>query len=301
MQADRLQARRPTSRLGRGNVGVCHVRPSLRYGWSMPLPDPIRSFLYAYESLARNISRTAWGLVVTDPRYPDIYDANKAMVLEEAPDLTLDEVRRELVPMLAAAEVGFEHVEFMCLADPMPAVKQAEAVCGRSRPDALMAFDGNEVAVPPSAATVGEVIDPDESFWHAWIASRPEFGVAMPEMVLDQLLDRDRSVFMPAGMRIFAGMIDGELAGFCSLLSLEGAGYVDSVVTLRAHRRRGVASATVCAAVRASRRAGDRETFLLAELGLRPQRLYERLGFRTIARANGYTRVRADAAADVYL
>ena len=95
-------------------------------------------------------------------------------------------------------------------------------------------------------------------------------------------------------MRIFAGyMDDGRLAGSCSLISMEGAGYVDSVVTVRDLRRRGVASAIVCTAVRASRRAGDRATFLLAELDGRPQRLYERLGFRTIARANGYTRLRS--------
>jgi ribosomal protein S18 acetylase RimI-like enzyme len=266
----------------------------------MPLPDPVRSFLYAYESLAEDVSRTPWGLVVTDRRYPDIYDANKAMVLEAAPDLTLEDVRRTLVPMLAAG-VGFEHVEFMCLADPMPAVAEAEAAYGRSRPDAVMAFDADDVPTPPTAAAIGEVVDPDETFWQAWMGSRPEFGVAMPKGVLDQLLDRDRSVFMPAGMRIFAGMIDGRLAGFCSLLSMEGAGYIDSVVTIRRERRRGVASATVCAAVRASRRAGDRATFLLAELGHRPQRLYERLGFRTIARASGYTKVRDDTGPEVYL
>ncbi len=257
----------------------------------MPLPEPIRSFFYAYESLARRVVRTPWGLVVTDRRYPDVYDANKAQVLEAAPDLTFDEIRRALVPMLERDGIAFEHIEFMCLSDRVPAAREAQAVCGRSRPDVVMAFDADIPLEPrPSAALVREVTHPDEAFWRSWIDSRLEFGVSMSQPVLDQLLDRDRRVFRRAGMRIFAGYIDGELAGFCSLLSMEAAGYIDSVVTRREFRRRGVASATVSAAVSASVKARDRATFLLAEAGGRAQRLYEKLGFQVIARANGYTR-----------
>jgi ribosomal protein S18 acetylase RimI-like enzyme len=263
----------------------------------MALPEPIRSFLYAYDSLGQNVARTDWGLVVTDARYPDVYDANKAIVLEEAPTLSLQDIRRALTPMLDPAGVGFEHFEFMCIADPMRAVAEAAAVCGRSRPDAVMAFDPDEVPDPTalSMGRIEEILEPDEAFWHAWIDSRPEFGVAMPEGVLDQLLAGDRARFDAGITRIFAGYLGWELAGFCSLASLEGAGYVDSVVTLRRHRRKGIASAVVATAVRASRTAGDRATFLLAELDGRPKALYERLGFRTIARANGFTRTRPDA------
>jgi ribosomal protein S18 acetylase RimI-like enzyme len=268
----------------------------------MPLPEPIRSFFYAYESLARRVARTPWGLVVTDRRYPDVYDANKAQVLEAAPDLTFEEIRRVLVPMLERDGIAFEHVEFMCLADRMPAAREAQAACGRSRPDVVMAFDADEPPEPrPSQAVVREVTAPDEAFWRSWIDSRLEFGVSMPRTVLDQLLDRDRRVFRRAGMRIFAGFLEGELAGFCSLLSMESAGYIDSVVTRREFRRRGVASATVTAAVTASIKTRDRATFLLAEAAGRPQRLYEGLGFRVIARANGYTRPREPLGGEGYL
>jgi ribosomal protein S18 acetylase RimI-like enzyme len=307
MQAGRAQARYHGVR--RRNVAVGHDGSSLRSTLppAIPLPDPIRSFLYAYEALGQTVVRTPWGLIATDARYPDIYDANKAVVLEAAPALTLQDVRRELIPMLDAAAIGFEHLEFTCIADPMPALAEAEAVCGRSRPDAVMAFDLDDIPNPTSlsSAVVEEVEAPDEAFWRAWIDSRPEFGIEMPRGVLDQLLAGDRDRFDGGWMRVFAAQLHGRLAGFCSLASMEGAGYLDSVVTLREHRRLGVASATVCAAVRASRRAGDRVTFLLAELDGRPQALYERLGFRTIARANGFTRPRAAhrpaAADDVYL
>jgi ribosomal protein S18 acetylase RimI-like enzyme len=271
----------------------------------MALPEPIRSFLYAYESLGQNVVRTDWGMALTDSRYPDIYDANKAIVLEEAPTLSLRDIQRELIPMLDAAGIAFEHVEFMCISDPMPALAEAAAVCGRSRPDAVMAFDGEDIPDPAavSAARIEEVLQPDEAFWQAWIDSRPEFGIAMPAGVLDQLLAGDRARFEAGIMRIFAGYLGWELAGFCSLVSMEGAGYLDSVVTLRRHRRRGIASAVVCSALRASRANGDRATLLLAELDGRPQALYERLGFQTIAKANGFTRPRPawSEAPDPYL
>jgi ribosomal protein S18 acetylase RimI-like enzyme len=267
----------------------------------MPLPEPIKSFFYAYESLAKNVVRTPWGLAVSDARFPGVYDANKAQVLEAAPELTLREMQEVLAPILESDGIEFEHVEFMCLADPMPAVAQAEAASGRSRPDAVMAFQAEDIPRRPTEAAIEEITEPDDAFWRAWIDSRLEFGAAMSVSVMDQLVDRDRSVFWPAGMRIFAGSLDGRLVGFCSLLSLEGAGYIDSVVTLPEARRKGVASGTVCAAVAASRLARDRATFLLAELGGRPQRLYERLGFRTIARAAGFTRPRLRSVDDRYL
>jgi ribosomal protein S18 acetylase RimI-like enzyme len=267
----------------------------------MPLPEPIKSFFYAYESLAKNVTRTPWGLAVTDPRFPSVYDANKAQVLEAAPELTLREMQEVLAPMLEADGIEFEHVEFMCLADPMRAVAQAQAASGRTRPDAVMAFQADDVPRPHTEALITEITDPDDAFWRYWMDSRLEFGTAMSVSVLDQLLDRDRSVYWPAGMRIFAGFLDDRLAGFCSLLSMQGAGYIDSVVTLPDARRKGVASRTVCAAVAASRLVRDRATFLMAELGGRPHRLYERLGFRTISRAVGFTRPRLRSVDDRYL
>src|SRR5439155_8226424 len=103
---------------------------------------------------------------------------------------------------------------------------------------------------------------------------------------------RDRQVFVPAGLRVFAGTADGRTVGFASLMSLAGVGYVDNVVTLSAYRRRGVASGAVCLAARASRDAGNAVMFLFAEAGGGPQRLYERRGVRTHLKAIGFTRAR---------
>jgi ribosomal protein S18 acetylase RimI-like enzyme len=106
---------------------------------------------------------------------------------------------------------------------------------------------------------------------------------------------RDRDVSVPAGLRIFAGTIGGEVVGFTSLLSFGGTGYIDNVVTRPAFRRRGVAGATVTRAVQSALAGGDTAVFLFAEDGGKPQGLYERLGFRVQARAIGFTQPLAPA------
>jgi GNAT superfamily N-acetyltransferase len=112
--------------------------------------------------------------------------------------------------------------------------------------------------------------------------------------VMDQLLERLRSVLVPAGLRWFVARVGGERAGYAGLLSLEGVGYVEGVVTMPGFRRRGVASATVGRAIEASEENGDRALFLLTDPEGGPRRLYERLGFSVAAEVEGCTRRMAD-------
>ncbi len=260
----------------------------------MPLPTPLRQFVYAFEALAARSVRTPWGVVVTDPRYPDVYDANKASVLEAAPRLTVDEIREALAPELDAAGIRFEHIELMDLDDAAPARDAMTRSAGRVHPDAVMTHTGHPGGVPTASdgITVDELEQPDEAFWRVYRQSRNEFGTTMPEDVVDQLVRRDRDVLTPAGLRFFVGSSGGQVVGFTTLLSIGGVGYLDNVVTLGAYRRRGVASATVTMAVRASRDAGDEQTFLLTDLHGTARSLYERLGFRLIRRAAGFTEAR---------
>jgi ribosomal protein S18 acetylase RimI-like enzyme len=268
------------------------------------LPEPIRDFFYAYESLGAEPRRTWWGLVVADRRFPHVFDANKACVLEPSPDLTLVEVEGDLEPLLDRNAIGFEHIEFMDLGRESPALDEARVKAGRVRPDVVMRHEGppdrhgEEEAGRENAGrlVVREEPDPDAEVWRVYRDSRLEFGAGMSDRVLDELVHRDRILLIPSGQRLFVARVEGEVAGFASLISLARVGYVDNVVTLPAFRRRGVASATVTAVVAASAGAGDVATFLLAEEGGRPQALYERLGFRVVARAAGFTWTREGAA-----
>jgi ribosomal protein S18 acetylase RimI-like enzyme len=263
----------------------------------MSLPGPLRSFWYAAADLGPIARTTPWGLVKADPRYPLLWDANHAAVLEPSPGLTLAEIRAELIPVLEAVGAQHDHVEFWDLSSSSPALAELRASGDRHDPDVMMVFEDDEALSPnrPRAEAIGsvqvrEIAEPDDAFWGWYRQTRRAFGVEFSDEVVDQLVDRDREVFHPAGLRWFVGFAEGEMAGFASLISLERVGYVDNVVTLERFRRRGVATATVVRAVSESRAGGDELVHLLAVEGGAPQRLYERLGFRTLGRVESFTR-----------
>ncbi|HEX9236569.1 MAG TPA: GNAT family N-acetyltransferase, partial [Actinomycetota bacterium] len=161
----------------------------------------------------------------------------------------------------------------------------------RPDPDVVMTFGGERLPPTSSEVDVVEVPAPDPDFWPWYRDSLSEFGTELSAEVLDQMVERIRQVFLPAGLRWFVGHVEGSRAGYASMLAASGVAYIDNVVTMPGFRRRGVATAAVSAAIEASRAAGDRSIFLLAEADGCPQRLYERLGFRVRATVESYTRL----------
>jgi ribosomal protein S18 acetylase RimI-like enzyme len=254
------------------------------------LPAFVKSFWYAAMELGQRSERTPWGAVATDDRFPLVWDANTAAVLAADDGLDPEDIRSALVPALYRVGAPAELVEFWETSVASPALKKYRRTGERPDPDVAMVFDG-PLPEPPATVRVEELTDPDRSFWPWYRDSLGEFGKELSEDVLDQMVRRTREVFLPAGMRWFVGSVAGEPAGYASLISLEGTGYLDNVVTMPAYRRRGIASATVTGAVSASLQAGDDHVFLLAERAGDPQRLYERLGFRVAALIESFTTV----------
>jgi len=256
------------------------------------LPDFVRRFWYAATELGQRTQRTAWGAIASDDRYPLVWDANNATVLEPAEGLTTDEIRGVLIPALRAAGAPYEHVEFWETSAGSPALEAFRDDGEQADPDVVMVLDRLAPPARPSNVQVIEVEHPEPSFWSWYRDSLREFGSVHAEDLLDQMTARAAEVFVPAGLRFYVGLIGGEHAGYASLLSLEGVGYLDNVVTMPSFRRRGVASATVTAAIRAGLARGHRRMFLLAEKEGDPQRLYEGLGFRVRATIESFTRPR---------
>jgi ribosomal protein S18 acetylase RimI-like enzyme len=254
-----------------------------------PLPERLRSFWYELDSTEWS-RRTPWGMVFSDPRFPLLYDANHAAILEEMPDLGLAEIRGELLPALREAGAPHEQIEFWA-SHECPAVAEMREVAGDAR-DVLMVLEGSAAGVPPAEIDVREIVEPDPAFLAWYRESRSDFGERreLGEAVLEQLYRRDIEMFLPRGLRFFVGFVDGEMAGQTTLLGIEGIGYLDSVVTRPEFRRRGVASATILRAVEASLDRGDELVHLLAEKDGVPQRLYETLGFHAAAEIVTFTR-----------
>jgi len=77
--------------------------------------------------------------------------------------------------------------------------------------------------------------------------------------------------------------VAGQPAARCELFACQRLGRVEAVFTLPAFRGRGLASALIRRAVSDSLAQGHHLTYIFTEPGSDAQRLYERLGFRTVA------------------
>ena len=103
----------------------------------------------------------------------------------------------------------------------------------------------------------------------------PDFS----QEAIEQRPTRDASLDAVSNGRWFAAPADGELGSACVLYERDGVGQIETVITKPDARNRGLATAVVLAAVRASREAGHELTFIVADANDWPWKLYERLGF----------------------
>lgn len=99
-----------------------------------------------------------------------------------------------------------------------------------------------------------------------------------------QLLAEGARAERAPGLRRLAAVVDGDVASWCRLYAAERTAEIDDVVTLDAHRNRGLARAVVLGAAAAAREAGADLVFLRADAADWPRRFYERLGFAVAGR-----------------
>jgi GNAT superfamily N-acetyltransferase len=90
--------------------------------------------------------------------------------------------------------------------------------------------------------------------------------------------------------RWFVGGAGGVDAAVTTLYSDGAVAQVEDVVTLREHRRRGLARATVTLALDAAIEMGHELVFIVADEDDWPKELYARLGFDPVGHAWGFTR-----------
>src|SRR5437867_4421518 len=247
------------------------------------------------DHLLERFEPTAWGAVVTDSRFPLIYDANYARVDRGSDHLRLAEVEAVLLPALEAAGASSVHVVTMDPGGAKRLLDDLEAAGGRFTNDTAMRFEGPAPPPPGPAPLVEEVSGLDDEFWDLQRRTLPEFDISHEETI-DQFVGWQRGVLASAGKRWFGVRLDGAYAGFGSLFVREGAAYVDNVVTFPHARRRGVAGAIITRMVEEARAAGAPDVYLLAdEPG--PIRLYRKLGFVDAGTVVGSLRPRASGLA----
>lgn len=247
-------------------------------------PPPVLRFWRALDERLATVRPTRWGAVVTDARFPLIWDANYARLDADLTGLTVAEVERELVPTLRTAGAEIEHVVVF---DPEAATGVLTELSTRGHRlswDLVMAWDGRAAQLPRATERV-RPIALGEAAWRDIRASLTgPFGIEEGEPI-EQMMRLEREVLAPAGKRWFGIRHDDRWVSVAAAFVLDAVAYVDNVATDEAFRGRGYATEITAAIVDHALREGVETVFLLADPEDRGAvGIYERLGFREVAR-----------------
>jgi ribosomal protein S18 acetylase RimI-like enzyme len=242
-----------------------------------PIPDHVLRFWRSLDQLFGRVEPTWWGAVVTDDRFPAIWDANYARVDVAADDLTLAEVEATLLPALREVGTSVQHLVSFHPEATAPLLRELEDRGHRRTWDLVMDLRGEPD--DDGRRRVEELMEGPE-LWERVGASLALFGVEGDD-ALTQLATIEREVLAPGGKRWY-GIRDGDrIVSLGALLLLDGVAYIDNVATFPKARGRGHASAVTTRMIRAARAAGASRVCLFADPDDRSVvGMYERLGFR---------------------
>ena len=245
---------------------------------AVPVPDDLIRFWRTLDGVVSGAVEPAWwGAVVCDRRFPAVTDANYARVDERA-DPTLDEVEEAMRPALDRVGLATLHVVAF---RPEAATGLVAEMSQRAALtwDLVMRHGGQVEGV---AALQIEDLEPGPELWAAVDRSLALFEIEDPS-VREQILAIERDVLGSSGCKRWFGVREsGAIVALAALVELEGIAYIDNVATEPRARGRGYASALGAHAVAAAARESE-PTYLLADPG-GPLKMYERLGFREVAR-----------------
>ena len=244
----------------------------------MPLPEPLHRFWTSLDELVADVQPTPWGAVVTDARFPDVWETNYARV-DVATEVSVATIEADLLPSLLRAGVRVEHLVSFHHEAHGELLAELSTRGHRISWDLAMVLDATPGAIAEDIAV--EELPPADELWMAAAGSmRDSFGIE-PAAAVEQLLTLERAVLAPAGKRWFAVRDDhGRPVSLGTLLVLTGTGYVDNVATDPAARGRGYAGAIVTRIAQETRDAGAAGPFLLTDPGSPAVvRFYERRGF----------------------
>ena len=248
----------------------------------MPVPAHIHRFWVALDERVGRVQPTWWGAVVTEARFPLVWDLNYARVDAAAPDLTLRDVADVLSPALEEAGTDTFHVVSFHPEETTGLLVELSTLGHALSWDVVMDLVA-ETAVDVSRTDV-ERLEPGPELWPRVGASLALFGNDPDE--IEQLLGIEEEL-SASGSKRWLGARDGggEIVALAALVMLEGVAYLDNVATFPEARGRGLASSIVAYAIELAGQAGADHVSLLVDPD-KPDviRMYERLGFREVGR-----------------
>jgi GNAT superfamily N-acetyltransferase len=244
------------------------------------IPEDFHRFWRALDELMERVQPTWWGAVVTDSRFPAIWDANYARIDSPAPDLSAAEIQRNLKPALRASGATMMHVVSFHPQETTGLLAELSTHGHKLGWDLVMRAVGPPAPADPSVDVAVEEIAWGPEIRQAVIESLALFNVDDP-IAVSQLLRQEDEVLIPAGTRWFAVRDEeGRVVSLAALLVLDGVGYIDNVATLPQARRRGYAGALALRCRLETLAAGVSSVCLLADPdNASVVTLYERAGF----------------------
>lgn len=248
----------------------------------MPLPEHIHRFWKALDELHFRSEPTWWGAVVTEARFPAIWDFNYARVDAAAPDLTLSEVADALLPALAEMRLETFHVVCFHPEETTGLIVELSTLGHTLSWDLVMDLTA-EPTVRPADVYV-EPLAPGDELWSRIEASLALFG--NDPTAAAQFRALEEATFATDHKR-WLGVRDedGGIVALAALVLLEGVGYLDNVATFPEARGRGLASSIVTRAIDLAREVGAEHISLFTDPdNAEIVRMYERLGFREVGR-----------------
>lgn len=230
----------------------------------------------------RSAQRTepwALGTVLFNLSFPDKWDLNFLRLERDDVTLSAEDVAAEVNRIQNAA--GLKHRK----------ISVEHTTAGSRLAQGFRRMDWNvtrllimtlQGAVPePGPVTVEEVsLDDIHEAWVELDMNERKMSRTEAEMLWDSMKDVTARV---TDLRIFAGSIDGKIAGWCELYSEDGVGQVENVSTFKSAQGRGVARSVIAGALKESEGSGNTLDFLIADDDDWPKELYGRMGYQPIA------------------
>jgi GNAT superfamily N-acetyltransferase len=216
-----------------------------------------------------------WGHAFLSPTLPLAWDANWALI--ERAGMTATEVIAAADESLAA----YEH-RAVAIADETEGARLApeiKAIPGWDGEENLyMLWQGDGGDLETNRDVIETPLSGCEDLRRELIRGEFPPDLENLEETADQLLEMGRRCSAGGGDRWFVAPPE-QPASACCLLSAGEIGQVEDVGTLTSARGQGLAQAVILAAIAASREAGHRHTFIVADAEDWPRLLYQKLGF----------------------
>jgi ribosomal protein S18 acetylase RimI-like enzyme len=247
----------------------------------MPVPDHVHRFWRELDEFFEHVRSTWWGAVVTDSRFPAIWDVNYARVDTAGTGLSAADIEIVLLPALEEAGVDVLHVVTFVPEETTALVSELTTRGHLIGWDLVMDLV-RDPTTDDSPIEVEE-LSPGDELWDRLSASLRSFGIDERDAVA-QLCRLERDVLTPAGKRWFGVRDNGVVVSLAALVVIDDVGYLDNVATFPEARGRGYASALTSRLCREAKEVGAEHVSLFADPAAKDVvSMYERLGFRGVA------------------